>query len=499
MLLAVSVAAMVLGCTQQPIVQDIEEPGKTVVPRGTEEIVLASEAETGSQRQSRAAGPELKVRLPEEYVPSQALTINLDLDDTEEQIIVFKRREDSEDLIRLLVVMFDPIRNSWISAWEGVTSATSNRSFTVFAEDLTGDHNQEIVAFGINNNGEQTLDVFRQTNNALGFGLSYSPILNTTADVDIRVQRVERSEAYENMETINAPSFPVVAESRDPESENVFDTIQTTYFWDFPSRRYVVGRTEPIAGDVVQDDQLRDLFAGTEETFESFLEGPWFRTSGSDEVMLAFFGPRERTVVFHTGYLQQAYSWDVSTKTIYGRGMRINATNESLRTVRRLIYVSVRSLNQIEVTVQGAGSLGGIYERLTGGLQSAVLRESDGVRMADTVLTGLYQSDLGVEIVFAGSEFTERDGEQLSRGGFALFHAGEELVLSLKYVDENRLPVEERTYRASYEESQDGDRIVRTLTLEPGTLAIAGFLPDGGRTLTLEQVEVIEPEDGSQD
>ncbi len=493
-----AVALLLLsGCSSDSIVQEINDPGRTVFPQGTEQIVLARETESANDSQRPAPGPELKVRLPDAYLPSQAVNINLDLDDTEEQIIAFKQRNDSQDLIRLLVVAFDPIRNSWISAWEGVTSATNTRGFTVFGEDLTGDHNQELVAFGINNDGAQTLDIFRKTNNALGFGLSYAPILSTSADVDIQIRRVERSEAYENMETINAPSFPIVAESRNPESENVFDTIQTTYFWDFPSRRYVAGLVEPIAGTVIEDDQLRDLFAGTEEDFEQFLEGPWYRSSGTDDMMIAYFGPRERTIVFHTGYLQQAFDWDVSTKTIYGRGMRIAAINESIRTVQRLISISVQSLNQIEITVNGANSLGGVYARLTGSLQTAVLQDRDRVALAETRLNGLYRADSGREIVFSSDTFTERVGGDLRTGGFALFHLGNELVLSLKYVDENRLPVGERTYRVDFEESREGERLVRTLALEPGALGIAGFYSTGGQSLTMEQVEIIE-NDGPQ-
>ncbi|MCK4516256.1 MAG: pallilysin-related adhesin, partial [Spirochaetaceae bacterium] len=182
------------------------------MPRGGNGIVLASEAPVAVAVDDVTVAPDLRVRLPDEYLPSQVFTMNLDLDETEEQIIVFKRRDDPHDLIRILVVSFDPIRNSWIRAWEGATAANNVRSFTLYTDDLIGDHEQEIVCFGINNAGEQTLDIFRRTSNALGLGLAYSPILSLAADVNISIAEIDRSEAFEALEIVSGQSFPVIVE-----------------------------------------------------------------------------------------------------------------------------------------------------------------------------------------------------------------------------------------------------------------------------------------------
>jgi hypothetical protein len=496
LLSALVLSVLLTSCNPNPEEGEITEPGKIVVPRGGEGIVLASEAEPVTPTETQNGGPELKVRLPSEYIPSQAITVNLDLDETDEQIIVFKRRDDPDDLIRLLVVTFDPIRNSWIRAWEGATAATSVRSFSVYTDDLIGDHEQEIVAFGINNNGEQTLDVFRRTSDALGLGLSFSPILSIAADVTIEIEEVSRSEAYEAMETISAPSYRVVAERRDQESENVFDTVKTTYFWDYSARRYVAGRVESISGDVIEDSRLRDLFAGNEQDFEQFLSGPWYRSSDAGEIQIAFFDPREETIVFHSGYLQQSFIWDNSTKTVYGRGISLFVTNESIRTVNKLVNISVQDLNRITVSIAGSNGLDGTYERLTGSLQTAVLRSDARVRLSDIELSGLYRADEGLEIVFSAPEFTYRTAESRKVGGYVLYELGAELVLSLKFVDENRLPVEQRDYRVTYEQIQDDDRLVRRLQLEPGDVGIAGFSESGEDELVLEQITVVEDESG---
>lgn len=491
-LVGIATAILLGSCADAPKDSELEDPGRLVTPRGGNGIVLASEAATDGSEEVEDSGTELKVRLPGEYIPSQAVTVNLDLDETDEQIIVFKRRDDPDDLIRLLVVTFDPVRNSWIRAWEGVTAATSVRSFSVYTDDLIGDHEQEIVAFGINNDGEQTLDLFRRTTDALGLGLSFTPILSITADVTIRVDEVPRSEAYEAMETVSAPSFPVVAERRDLDSDNVFDTVETTYFWDYTARRYVAGTVASISGDVIEDSRLHDLFAGNEADFERFLSGPWYRSSGASDIQMAFFGERERTIVFHSGYLQQSFIWDTSTKTVYGRGISLFVTNESIRTVKKLVNVSVHDLNQITVTVQGTEGLDGTYERMTGSLQAAVLGGDERVRLSAIELSGLYRSDSGAEIFFSRPEFTRREDGKTALGGYVLYRLGNELVLALKYVDDNRLPVDQVTYRAAYSEARDDDRLVRRLALTPGTIGIAGFAENGEDELVFEQIEVIE-------
>ena len=487
-----------VGCAVRPPLEEIQDPGRTVVPTGANGIVLASEAPVTSGEDEQDVAPSLRVQLPDEYLPTQVFTINLDLDDTEEQIIVFKRRDDAGDLIRILIVSFDPIRNNWIRAWEGATAANSVRGFTLYTDDLLGDHEQEIVCFGINNAGEQTLDVFRRTRDALGLGLAYEPILSVSADVNITIQESERSEAFEALEALSAVSFPVVVERLDPEGSDVFATVETTYFWDYSARRYVAGLVEHVSGDLIQDGRLRDLFAGTETEFEEFLDGPWFRTTSSpDEVQIVFFGVTDRTIVFHSGYehKQQVFNWDDSAKTVYGRGIQVFVTNEILRSLKRLISVSVDDLNRIILVVQNSEGLDGTYERLTGGLQDAILDQGAAVAtLSEFQPRGLYASDAGTEIVFGDPEFSYLDSEGQRSGGYAMYRINGDLILELMFIDENRLRVDSRKYSVEHNEIRDDDRLTRTLILSPGEIGIAGFSPLGDEPTLLEQIELLESE-----
>jgi hypothetical protein len=483
-----------VACSEKPVEQELSDPGATVMPRGANGIVLASETGTETEPADPLPAPDLRVRLPDEYIASQAVTVNLDLDETEEQIVVFKRRDDIEDLIRILVVTYDPVRNSWIRSWEGATQATSVRSFTVYADDLVGDHVQEIVCFGINNAGEQTLDLFRRTRDALGLGVVFRPILSIAADVNITIQQVERSEAYETLETTAITSYPVIAERLDPESGDLLDTVATTYLWDFNRNLYVSALVEHISGTEIQDTRLRDLFSGTEVQFEEFLSGPWYESSAGDETRIVFFGTRDRTVVFHRGHLQQSFVWESTTKTVYGRGARLSLANEGLRMVLKLASVSVEDLNTVVVTVQGSEALSGTYSRLTGTLQSALLREQPVATISEINPVGLYRSDSGLEVVFSSPEFTWREHGESRSGGFAIFDIGEHTVLTLMFIDENRLPVSTIDYGVTFTEVTEEDRLVRAITLVEGEVGLAGFQSDGETQLVLEQIEVTETE-----
>ena len=490
------VIVLFAGCTARIAEDEISDPGRSVVPRGGNGIVLASEAPLIAAADDGAVAPDLRVQLSDEYLPSQVFTINLDLDETEEQIIVFKRRDDPNDLIRILVVSFDPIRNNWIRAWEGATAANNVRSFTLYTSDLIGDHEQEIVCFGINNAGEQTLDIFRRTSNTLGLGLAYSPILSVAADVNITIEEIDRSEAFQALEAISGQSFPVIVERRELETSNVFATVKTSYFWDFPTRRYVPVFEEQVSGDLVQDSRLHDLFAGSETEFEEFLDGPWYRTTSvPDEVQIVFFGTSDRTIVFHSGYLQQAFNWDDSAKTVYGRGIQLFVTNEILRSLKRLISVSVTDLNQITLVVQDTDGLGGTYDRLTDSLQEAILdRDDRSAALMEFQPRGLYVSDGGVEIMFGDPDFAYHDIEGQGSGGYALSRINGDVVLELKFVDENRLPVESRRYSVEYEETTDDEKLIRTMLLRPGEVGISGFAPSDSASFTLEQIELLDEE-----
>jgi hypothetical protein len=496
--LAVFATLLVLSsCGTKPVQDELTDPGRSIIPQASSSVPLASSTDGQAPPAPPSAPQEVNVQLPAEYSVAQVYNVNLDLTDTEEQIVVFKRRDDEGDAIRLLVLAFDPVRNAWIRAWEGATAANSVRSFTVYTDDLIGDHEMELVCFGINAAGEQTLDVFRRISSALGLGLSYEPVASIRADVSIEIAAVPRWDAYENMQTTSGASYPIIVRRRDTSSDDVFDLIQTTYYWRFDAGSYVAGEEVDIPSEEIQDSRLRDLFSGRVEHFEEFLDGPWYRYDG-EELRLVSFSVADRSIVFfYSSHLQQAFIWDDSAKAVYGRDLQVLATNESLESVHKFIMVRAETLNQIRVTVQGTVNLSGTYQRLSSELQTTVASGGRSpARISERELRGPYRSDDGVELVFGDAEFAFRSAPLRGSGGYVLYEFGGVTILELQFVDVNRLPTQTVSYRVTYDEETAPTRIVRTITLTPGTVRIDGFSASGDPVLRMEQIESLEDTPG---
>src|SRR5512136_2734206 len=107
----------------------------------------------GSAPQAAAAAaedqpPVPKVPLERGEVLASVLNCNLDLDASEEQILVLRSQEEPDAPLRIAVADYDSVRGTYIRSWEGPTSATNLRLFEVSIQDLVGDHNQEIVCRG---------------------------------------------------------------------------------------------------------------------------------------------------------------------------------------------------------------------------------------------------------------------------------------------------------------------------------------------------------------
>ncbi|MFP4564962.1 MAG: pallilysin-related adhesin [Spirochaetaceae bacterium] len=496
-----TMAVLVLGgCAEEREPPPRVETNQVVVPEAADGIRLASRSQPSLSIRDREVSTDVKVRMSEDAVISQAIDINLDVDQADEQIIVFKRRDDPEDRIHVLVADFDGVRNSYVPAWEGTTQASNVRTFALYTKDLTGDHDMEIVAVGMDNEGHQTIDVFKRTSAFGGFGLRYERIASLTTDASIEIEETERSDAYQSVQT-GGRSFPIVVYRRDPESENVLDLVKHTYVWRESEDSYVEAGTDSVPGSRIEEEQLSELYDGDAAGFEDFLAGPWYRAESEDATEPAgeiiFFDPSEDRITFHGGETLESYIWLDSQKTIYrsGPGVWVNVRNESLENIRRQVSISVETIDRISLRMEDAESWNGTYRKLTPGLRDTLLASaSDSARSTDAELQGLYSNDSGMEIFFAEPRFTMRTEDEKLEGGFAAYRLDRN-VLRLKVVDSNGLVVENRTYAFSYSENEADDRIVRRLELTPARVRVDGVELTSNDTISLEQTEELDDSD----
>lgn len=502
-----AVGILLVSCDSgQETMPRLEPVGEWIQPEPSDGIVLArAETPNVSIQADDEEDTGARVRLSDEFVLLSTFDVNLDIDEPDEQIIVVKNREDPSDRIRLLIADYDTLRNAYRITWEGMTHATGVRSFSVQVTDVVGDHQDEIVAVGTDNEGNQTTDIFRRREASVGAsGLAYRQIFGGVADGSIEIVEERRSDAYRTLQSAGE-SFPIITFRRNEETDNPLDLIRTEYRWSAEHELYVMTVSEEVSGGEVEQEQLRELYDADVETMEQFLQGPWFRSTGPDigaAVELALFDHAEQELTLFHRDTQERYDWLNSYKTLYdgGPGLWINTRNQVLRTVRRQLSVVVIGLDSIRITVDGAEYWNGRYQRMTSGIRNSVLKRYE-LEEPDFTLRGVFRNENDDEILFEEPHFRFRSSSFVWSGGYNVITLGQPL-LELKVIEATGEALPDGIHRISdqnggfnaryildYGEQRSEDRIVRRLTMQPARLTVDGVEPVSGESYVLEQVE----------
>jgi len=497
LLAVLSLPLLLSGCLRERA--DLSAAGgyRKIVPQ------LEKEASISEASVSAENGEELSIQAKVPLDPDEALiqmeNVNLDLDPADEQILVAKKKQDSEAPIKITAVDFDPVRNGYVRTWEGLTHANNVRLFSLSFNDLVGDHNLEIVCRGLTNRGELTLDVFRKASSPNGLGLYFSPICGIVADGSIEIMESERSEGYQ-MGQKNGISFPIVAYTQDRESANPLDRLKHSYYWQYQQNKYVLSAVEKLPGAVVEEKQLAELFASSSPaTFKQFLAGPWALSGSpdkenSDKREIILFQPEEGRLNIFSKDVQESYEWKASFRTFSNR-LLILAENESIPSISKRFQIEVKSINTIEVAVVGAEQWDrsfGTYVKLNDELQKSLVSErQEGVQLSDLELRGVFRSGEGIEVIFEPPYFTWIEKDKQYSGGFTLFNLNQ-TVLMLKNREENGFSRTTKTYIVEYTEKKEKNRLSKTLVLAPGRIGIKGVEPLPAPKIILEQVSVVE-------
>ena len=487
--LLLTLTIFLLGCSgKNTIPSPPQPPPKATLPQGN-----AGNLQGFLQENS----PQSRILVPlqgDDYV-IQALDTNLDIDQLDEQIIVFKKKNDPEDRIQIMVVDFDTVRNTYVPVWIGKTLATNNRNFTLYTADVLGDHVPEIICMGRNNKGEQTLDIFRKTLPPQGLGLYYTSIFSQSSTGSIEIQEQPRSEAYRLLQK-NDPSFPIFVFNRDPESSNFMDLIKFTYYWNQREQHYVLGGEEKVPGQIQAEKQLAELFAKDADAFEQFLFGPWYRISTgvknpptSLQQEMVYFDPLSRRIVFYNNEMQEILVWRSSYRTIY-KGLYINTHNEAIPSIQKQISISVVGMDTVELQVRSIDDTwSSTYKKLSKELQNRYISARiPKITLSPIQLEGTFKNQEGIEIAFKGNSFILIENEKRSSGVYTLYSFQEHTILELKGLKPNGLSEFLRSYSVLLQEEKKSPQIIRNLILTPVKVEVSKVIEQGGDSLRLYQI-----------
>ncbi|MAG13230.1 MAG: hypothetical protein CMN78_01400 [Spirochaetales bacterium] len=413
------------------------------------------------------------------------VNVNFDLEKNEEQVLATKQRERADSIIRVVVVAYDSVRQSYEIAFESETKSVNPRAFSLSFHDIVGDHNLEIICRGIDGESKQTLDVFHRTRSPSGYGLFYSRIFSIALQGSIEIIELERSGTYQTGYT-NGAAFPIVTQTLDDESDNILDLVQKTYYWRFSEEKYVEGKVEKVPGEEVEQQQLRDLYRRNAAAFEEFLNGSWYFT-GDESVsapIILNFSLEDKIFTYFTGELQEAYRW-LSTYKVLSNRVEINGDNELVPFIKKQFYIQVETLDTMRI--RGSDPWHGLYQKLS----SPIGQEFRSDLAVIPPLSGYFYSDAGNELHFDGNSFRLVEGSDVKTGGYAIYSAGAN-VLELRVLNAAGLVEESRRFRIDYAEEKRDERIYRTLFLIPGIVGIYGFEATEDTFIRFEQIETVD-------
>lgn len=459
-----------------------------LIPRAGENIELFAPPENDVEDSITEVQLSARIAIPPAYIPHQIYEFSLDLDAPDEQVIVFKFREGQDDHIGLLIADYDPIRDDYFISWQSMTKATSLQTFVLYTQDVIGDRQQELVAIGTNNRGEQTLDIFRQqTGNA--YGLQFSSILSVEADIEADIDVVERNEAYNNG-TGTGIAFSVRALNQDLESDNPLDMVRSVYTWRPTQGRYLLSFSEKIPGSRVEEDQLAELYSGNLDDYHRFIDGPWEHQDGN---RLVFFSRITESIQLATDDRQLNFSWTDSSRWGFGSSIRIQMENEIIRSVIRRMQVSVLDLNTMVIQLSGEENnkfWSGTYNRLQQNGEQvrglAPVRMNSGKELYPHEISGLYVSDTNWEMFFSAPYITFRTQEEEKSGGYAIYSLNGVSIMQIHYL--NGSGERKQQFILDYEEYSEDNEEHRIITLQEVRLNSYGPVSLGDEQIQLEQV-----------
>ena len=431
------------------------------------------------------------------------INLNLDLDSSDEQIIVIKKRDNPEGNISIIAADYDNVKSAYTRSWSSETGASNIRSFVVYLEDIIGDHNNEIVCSGRDSSGRSTLDIFWKSNTGGNSLLNYQTVFSVAEKGTIEIIQQERSRAYQQG-LKDGVSYTIAVTREETAGGDAIDLIRSDYFWDFPLKRYVKLTEEKIENTEIRERRLAEILGGDEGSFYNFIKGPWHTAAAgsSDEDLIIFFDPASKSSTFYTEDVQENYSW-VNSYKVLSNLLYIRGRNEIINYIENEIYIRINSVDEITVTVKDIDNQTRVkkpndiwtrkYRRLADSELDDTIKTIESAARTSPLpfLSGQYMSDSGDIIEFYGSDFFMKTSLEQIAGGFAVYSADIDII-DFKITDKAGLVTGTRTFALDFTEEVTERFIERTLILTPGKLSIYGFRPSDTEFYRFVQIETLE-------
>ncbi|MBN2873490.1 MAG: pallilysin-related adhesin [Spirochaetales bacterium] len=413
-------------------------------------------------------------------------TASIDFDDEEEQILVVRDSDDPDGALGIVIADYSSVQKRWSRSWKGSTLVSKIKTFQVSVNDLIGDHNVTIVCSGMNDANEQTMTIFWQADAPSQESDSLFAKIFEQSGSAVLVESVERPDSYKLGQS-NADSWPVSVWRADLDSGNYLDQIKETWRWNYAEKMYSLSSTERIPGASIARKMAESILDGSAATFESFLDGTWYKDSYdplSPSALFITFQAREGTVLFSGDNLIEVYEWENSNSTRYG--LYIASRNQSVRNLRRLMDIELASTDSVNVRVfqdyrikaDIAGKWDGRYRRLSSEIAKSFRKQPSTASPSSLELRGEYESDDGTILSFTGDRYEYTGSSYSERGIFTVFELSGATILDARITEDDSGTSVRKSWIVTVETSTSaGDTGVQTIELQEARIGMQGIEP----------------------
>ncbi len=424
-----------LGCTNtRDASQNAPVSAQRFSPQAGNSITLLRRNASNTELDTQVSFSPLRKQLPDSAHVFNVLQKDLNNDQFEEQIVVFKQENTRSDAISILVYSSDIRYEDALFEWQSETKASELRSFVIRFENIDTDRNLEIICTGIDANGFHTIDVYKSYTAVERPGVFLYSLLSLVSPlgIDINQEKASLDSA------IGSTTSFVHYDINDEEDAHPLDRIETVYTWNPQENAYTVSNVNLVNGEI-QEQLDHGLLANyTTRSLVAALPGIWYADTGN----ILYFDADTNSIVLSKKEIQEWYIVISAYKTIRNTypSLRITMHNDLLFTVQSNLYVSFIDFTTIEVFSDVENESNGIYKRLDdhseNGTQDVHLLQNrqEDPHIDHAAIMGIYKNSKGDELYLDENSFIFTYEGILNRGNYILYEFFRP-VLELTYID----------------------------------------------------------------
>ena len=405
--------------------------------------VSSENTESGTERQSAS----LEIEKYETFVPLftgetliSTLTLDINNDGYDDEVILI-RKMNSQNLW-LVPSLIDQETGIYKRLDPIPTEFTRTRTFSYSGMDLTGDHKTSLIYQGVKDDGNYVMEIFMYKEEGSLNGMVN--IGDFTCDGTIFIQQTERSESYE-LSMSKGESFSVwVYKSEgqnNSKASNGQNQIQEEYKWNSSTQKYELAQTIKVTAGRLAAKELSRIQDGTVETFASFLNGLWYKTSNTDgNIRYLYFNYENKEIVQLLSDTQEVYEWEDSK--LRHNGIYLTGVNADIMNLHRRFDIALTNIDEIRVTIRDDINLVIKEAPLWDGQYKKMSQQSDfGTKkisqlasfQSELTKSGIWSSsDLMSGITFKDSTYSLQLDELTESGVYAMEEIGNYVVIQFR-------------------------------------------------------------------